>query len=182
MRKRICVFCGANPGKHPAYTEAATILGKALVENDIALVYGGTTVGLMGSVAKTVIDLGGEVHGVIPTFLSRIEFPNHEVTQLYEVSSMHERKQKMHDLSDAFIALPGGFGTMEEIFEALTWGQLDLHKKPSIFLNIHNYYLSLIQFFDHAIAEGFVKEKHRDLYMIEEDPTRAVEKLALLIK
>lgn len=182
MKKRICVFCGANPGRSSDYTEAAEKLGRALVERDIALVYGGTTVGLMGSVAKTVTSLGGEVHGVIPTFLSKVEFPNYQVTQLYEVGSMHERKQKMHDLSDAFIALPGGFGTMEEIFEALTWGQLSLHRKPSIFLNIKDYYRSLVSFFDHAIAEGFVRDSHRSLYMIEEDPIKAVEKLHTLIQ
>ncbi|MBF0492609.1 MAG: TIGR00730 family Rossman fold protein [Deltaproteobacteria bacterium] len=182
MRKRICVFCGANPGRNGDYTEAAERLGKALVDRNIALVYGGTTVGLMGSVAKTVTELGGEVHGVIPTFLSKVEFPNHQVTHFYEVGSMHERKQKMHDLSDAFIALPGGFGTMEEIFETLTWGQLGLHKKPSLFLNIKGYYRSLLSFFDHAIAEGFVRDSHRGLYLIEEDPVKAVGKLDTLIE
>ncbi len=182
MRKRICVFCGANPGRSTDYTEAAEKLGRALVDKDIAFVYGGTTVGLMGSVAKTVTSLGGEVHGVIPTFLSKVEFPNYQVTELYEVGSMHERKQKMHDLSDAFIALPGGFGTMEEIFEALTWGQLSLHKKPSIFLNIKDYYRSLMGFFDHAIAEGFVRDSHRNLYMVEEDPVKAVDKLSKIIE
>jgi len=168
--KRICVYCGSSPGRLPEYLEAATSLGSALVDLGLGLVYGGASVGLMGEIADTVIKGGGEVIGVIPRSLVEKEVSHHGLSELRIVESMHERKAVMEELSDGFIALPGGFGTLEEIFEVLTWSQLGFHQKPCALLNSQNYYDNLIAFLDHAVESQFVRMPHRAKLMVGDDP------------
>jgi uncharacterized protein (TIGR00730 family) len=163
MIKRIAVFCGASSGNNPLYTEVADYLGRLLAQQSIELVYGGGKVGLMGVVADAVMQSRGKVIGVIPDFLYDMEVGHDEITELIKVKSMHERKWKMHELSDAVITLPGGFGTMEEIFEMLTWAQLKLHAKPIGILNTNNFYDGLLNQADHMMAEGFLKPAYRDM-------------------
>jgi uncharacterized protein (TIGR00730 family) len=165
--KRICVFCGSSPGSHPRYAEAARHLGQLLASQGIGLVYGGAMVGLMGEVANAVLSAGGEVHGVIPDALRDREIAHRSITHLHHVRTMHDRKALMYDLSDAFIALPGGMGTLDELCEILTWAQLGLHKKPCGLINIAGYFNHLIAFFDHASAEQFLRPQHRALVMVE---------------
>jgi uncharacterized protein (TIGR00730 family) len=176
--KRICVYCGSNSGADPAYTQAACELGDALVERGLGLVYGGGRVGLMGAIADTVLARGGSVIGVIPEALVKMEVAHRGLTELRVVRSMHERKALMVDLADAFIALPGGFGTVEEFCEVLTWTQLGLHQKPHGILNISNYYDSLLAFFDHAVAAKFVRPAHRELVHTADQPGRLLDLLA----
>lgn len=167
--KNICVNCGSNTGAMPEYLNAAVELGKYLAENDIGLVYGGAGVGLMGAVASAVMENGGKVTGVIPeSFADRVGHDN--LTELHIVSTMHERKTIMFDLSDGFIALPGGMGTIEEVFEVLTWAQLGFHKKPCGLLNICGYYDSIIAFLKHAVDQQFVRQEHRDMLLVDVDP------------
>jgi uncharacterized protein (TIGR00730 family) len=175
--KRICVFCGSSSGASPAYLETATRLGEIIAARGIGLVYGGARCGLMGAVANAAIGNGGEVVGVIPEALIEKEIAHVGVSDLRIVGSMHERKMLMSDLADAFIAMPGGMGTMEEFCEVLTWAQLGLHKKPCGLLNVEGYYHHLISFFDHAVAERFVKPEHRSLIVIDEEPQRLIERL-----
>jgi uncharacterized protein (TIGR00730 family) len=163
MIKRIAVFCGASSGNNPLYTEVADYVGRLLAQQNIELVYGGGKVGLMGVVADAVMQSGGKVIGVIPDFLYDMEVGHDEITELIKVKSMHERKWKMHELSDAIITLPGGFGTMEEIFEMLTWAQLKLHAKPIGILNTNHFYDGLLKQADHMMAEGFLKPAYRDM-------------------
>lgn len=170
MIKRICVFCGSRSGAKKEYEEAAVKLGKLLVKNKIGLVYGGGGVGLMGTVAKTVLKNGGEVIGVIPKGLAEKEQAVKALTDLRVVDSMHERKALMAELSDGFIALPGGLGTMEELFEAITWAQLGIHSKPCGLLNIEGYYSRLVEFIAYMNQERFVEAKHCSLLLVEEDP------------
>jgi uncharacterized protein (TIGR00730 family) len=175
--KRICVYCGSSSGRQPAYASAAATLGKALAASGISLVYGGASVGIMGVIADAVLGAGGEVSGVIPRVLEDKELAHPALTELHVVESMHERKSLMAVLSDGFIALPGGYGTLEEIVETLTWGQLQFHDKPCGLLNIDGYFDTLLAFFDHAAAEGFIKTAHRGMLLVDDDPHRLLSRL-----
>lgn len=175
--KRICVFCGSSPGVRPEYADAARGMGRALAERGIGLVYGGGRVGLMGIVADTVMQNGGEAVGVIPEALLRREVGHAALTELHVVASMHERKAMMADLSDGFIALPGGYGTFEEFCEVITWSQLGIHPKPCGLLNARRYYDPLLAMFDHGVAEGFIRPQHRALVLEESDPGRLIERM-----
>ncbi len=174
--KRISVFCGSSPGIDKEYTIVAKELGQALVKNGLGLVFGGGAVGLMGVIARSVMEKGGEVVGVIPEAMVKKELALKELTDLRIVGSMHERKALIAELSDGFIAMPGGLGTIEEIFEALTWSQLGIHNKPCGFLNARNYFHQLIKFLDHMSDQHFVNEKHRSMIMIENDPETLLAK------
>ncbi len=176
--QRICVFCGSNLGNGPAYRAAAERLGTLLVERHIELVYGGGNIGLMGVLADTVLRLGGRVTGVIPESLMGREVGHRGLTDLRVVRSMHGRKALMSDLSDGFIALPGGFGTLEEFCEVVTWSQLGLQSKPCGLLNVENYYAPLLELFDHAVREGFLSQPSRQLVLDDENPERLLEKMA----
>jgi len=167
--KRICVYCGSSPGAQSSYMEMAKLLGHALVEKKYDLVYGGADRGLMGQVADTVIHAGGVVIGVIPESFAR-KVSHKKLTELHIVESMHERKTMMFNLSDAFIALPGGFGTLEEVLEILTWRQLGFHKKPCGLINVDGYFNPLSLFLDNAVTEGFVKLEHRNMLLESESP------------
>src|SRR5689334_8706874 len=174
---RICVFCGTNAGARPEYGAAARALGKLLAEEDIELVYGGASVGIMGELADSVQEHGGHVTGIIPQQLVEKEAAHTGIPNLIVVASMHQRKSQMADLSDGFIALPGGIGTMEGFFEVLTWAQLGIHAKPSGILNIEGYFDSLIGFLDHAVAEGFLTDIHRHAIMVESDPRTLLDRM-----
>lgn len=164
---RLCVFCGSSPGNQPEYLAAAQQLGTALAKAGIGLVYGGAQVGLMGAVADAALAAGGEVIGVIPRHLVERELAHEGLTTLHEVGSMHERKAMMADLSDGFIALPGGVGTFEELFEVWTWGQLGHHQKPCALFNAAGYYDKLIEFLNHAVTEGFMRQPYRDMLIVD---------------
>jgi uncharacterized protein (TIGR00730 family) len=166
----VCVFCGSRPGRGEAYVESARSLGRALAGRGIRLVYGGGKVGLMGVVADAALEAGGEAVGVIPRMLVEREISHGGLTELHVVGSMHERKALMNDLSDGFVALAGGFGTMEELFEVLTWGQLGLHGKPCGFLDANGYYGPLLSFFDRMVDEGFLEGQNRARVVFETDP------------
>jgi hypothetical protein len=174
--ERICVFCGSSSGRSPEYVEAARATGSALAARGIGLVYGGGSVGLMGEVANAALAAGGEVVGVIPRALELRELAHGGLTKLHVVGSMHERKAKMAELADAFIALPGGLGTLEELFEILTWAQLGLHARPCGLLDVAGYYEPLVAFFDRAVSEGFVRPEHRRLFVVERAPEPLVER------
>ena len=169
MTKSICVYCGANAGVTPVYGEAAQRLAAGLVERNIGLVYGGGNVGLMGVIADEVLRLGGEVTGVIPTALVEREVGHPGLTRQFIVKDMHERKAMMATLADGFIAMPGGMGTLEELFEMLTWSQLGIHGKPVALYNVAHYYDSLVAFIRHAEGEGFIKPSHAALMMVADD-------------
>jgi len=158
--KKICVFCGSSNGNSSIYLEAAQQLGNELVKNGYGLVYGGASVGLMGAVADSVLDLGGEVVGVIPQSIADMEVAHTGLTSLEVVDDMHQRKARMMQLADGFIAMPGGLGTLEELFEVLTWSQLRLHQKPSALLNLGGYYDTLLDFLSHTSEQGFSKQAH----------------------
>lgn len=175
--KRICVFSGSSRGAIPEYEQAARRLGEVLVERGYALVYGGASVGLMAAVANAVLEGGGHVTGVIPEALVQKEVAHTGVSELRVVASMHERKAVMSELADGFVALPGGFGTLEELFEMLTWGQLGLHSKPCGLLNVNGYYDQLIGFLDFAVEQRFVTLSHRSMLAIDADPQVLVERL-----
>ena len=166
--KCVCVFAGSSPGKRLIYQEAALELGQALVARGLALVYGGGGVGLMGVLANAVIAVGGEAIGVIPHGLLLREEAHLRLTKLYKVKSMHERKALMSDLADAFIALPGGFGTFDELFEIITWAQLGIHQKPIGLLNVANYFTPLLTLIQHASEEGFIPPAHTTLLQTRE--------------
>ncbi|HEY9823520.1 MAG TPA: TIGR00730 family Rossman fold protein [Candidatus Sericytochromatia bacterium] len=176
--KRVCVFCGSSKGLRPAYKQAAQNMGEALALQGIGLVYGGGNVGLMGAVADAALAAGGEVIGVIPEALVAKEIAHKGLTELRIVGSMHERKALMAELSDAFVALPGGYGTFEEFCEVLTWAQLGLHQKPCGLLNVEGYYDYLIGLFDRAVAEEFLRPQHRSLVLEQEKPQRLLDLLA----
>ena len=165
-------------GKHSAYRTAAKALGALLAERNIELIYGGTKVGLMGEVADAVLKRGGRAVGVIPGAIMPKEIAHQGLTKLHVVGSMHERKAMMSDLADAFIALPGGFGTFEEFCEVLTWAQLGLQQKPCGLLNVENYYDPLLALFDHAVDEQFLKPENRRLVLADSEPAQLLEKLA----
>ena len=169
--KRVCVFTGASPGARPAYARAARALAAAMAERGLTLVYGGTRVGLMGTLADSVLNAGGEVIGVIPGGLFSKEVPHAGLTDLRIVKSMHERKQLMAGLSDGFVAMPGGIGTLEELTEIYTWSQLGLHRKPCGLLNVDGYFDHLLQFLDHAVDEGFLKPIQRNTLRVRDEPS-----------
>lgn len=175
--KSICVYCGSSNGRLADYKIAAKDLGKELAHQNIRLVYGGANVGVMTAIADSALAAGGEVVGVIPQGLVKKEVAHQGLTELIITDSMHQRKQTMADLSDAFIALPGGIGTLEELFEALTWTQLGFHSKPCGLLNISGFYDDLIRFLDHATHELFLKPEHRDLLLVSSSPTELIKKL-----
>ena len=166
----ICIYCGSSPGRLDAYASAAFSLAESLVSRNIRLVYGGASIGIMGMVADQVLKLGGQVIGVIPKALAHKEVAHHHLTELHVTQSMHERKMLMAELSDGFIALPGGIGTLEELFEIWTWAQLGFHRKPCGLLNVEGYYDSLITFLDHVLAEQFVKKHHHAMLIVETNP------------
>jgi|TARA_B100001013_G_scaffold212806_1_gene129510 hypothetical protein len=180
MRKvhNICVFCGASAGNNPAYVEAAKALGQAMAERGLGLVYGAGNVGLMGELADAVLAEGGRAVGVIPHKLVDRELAHQELAKLYMVSTMHERKAKMHELSDGYIALPGGIGTMEEFFEAVTWRQLGYHDKPIALFNVGGFYDGIDGFFTTMQRHGFLHSDHRDLFFMETDAVRLLDRLA----
>jgi uncharacterized protein (TIGR00730 family) len=168
--KRIAVYCGSSTGIGDKYSISAKELGLALVKNRLGLVFGGGLIGLMGVIARSMLEIGGEVIGVIPEALYKKQLALQGLTDLRIVGSMHERKAVITDLSDGFIAMPGGLGTIEEIFEALTWTQLGIHTKPCGFLNIQNYFNHLIEFLDHMSDQNFVDKNHRSMIIFEENP------------
>ncbi|WP_295117172.1 TIGR00730 family Rossman fold protein [uncultured Chitinophaga sp.] len=167
--KSVTVFCASSPGENRAYMEAAFETGQVLAEKGMGLVYGGARVGLMGAVADGALSAGGKVIGVLPDFLRSKEIAHTGLTELIVVDSMHARKTKMNDLCDGIIALPGGFGTLEELFEILTWGQLGLHKKPVGLLNVRGFYDSLIALLDHMTAEQLLKKENRDMLLVSDN-------------
>ncbi|MES2733887.1 MAG: TIGR00730 family Rossman fold protein [Bacteroidota bacterium] len=178
MLKSICVFCGASAGKREVYEVKARKLGELLAKNNITLVYGGGKVGLMGAVANSVLDAGGKAIGVIPSHLMDLEVGHTDLTALHVVKSMHERKQLMCDLSDGFIAMPGGFGTLDELCEILTWNQLGTIQKPAILFNVEGYFDHFIRSLDHFEEEGFLKPQNRALLMVEAEETRLFDRMA----
>ncbi|MDW8328197.1 MAG: TIGR00730 family Rossman fold protein [Anaerolineales bacterium] len=175
--KRICVFCGSSIGARPVYAEAARQLGALLARRGLGLVYGGGSVGLMGVLADAALANGGEVIGVIPEFLFKREIEHRGATEIRVVGTMHERKALMADLSDGFIALPGGYGTLDEFCEIISWAQLGLHRKPVGLLNVAGYYDSFLAFLDHTTAEGFVQPNYRALVLDDGDATRLLDRL-----
>lgn len=175
--KSLCVYCGSSIGASPVYAEAARALAKVMVENNISLVYGGGDVGLMGAIANEVISLGGEATGVIPKALMEKEVGHHGLTRLHTVRDMHERKAMMAELSDGFIAMPGGIGTLEELFEVFTWSQLGFHDKPIGLLNVNGFYNGLTGFLQHVVAEGFLKKEQAALLIHDPSPSALVARL-----
>lgn len=175
QRRRLCVFCGAHVGARPAYAEAARELGARIAAQGLGLVYGGTSIGLMGQLADAALEGGAGVIGVLPGSLVEKEIAHRGVTELHVVDSLAERKQLMFDLADGFISLPGGTGTLDELSEMLTWAQLGFHNKPMGVLNVAGYFDALLRFLHHAVAEGLVREKHLALLLVERDPARLLE-------
>jgi uncharacterized protein (TIGR00730 family) len=176
--RRLCVFCGSSPGARPAYGEAAEELGRLLVERGIGLVYGGGAVGLMGRLADAVLAEGGEITGVLPESLVAKEIGHPALEDLRVVGSMHERKALMADLADGFVALPGGLGTLEELFEVYTWAQLGLHRKPCALLDVEGYYEAIATFLAHAVEERFLREDHRAMLIVERNPRALLDRLS----
>lgn len=172
---RLCVYCGSSSGVGEQFAAAAIELGSLLASSNIGLVYGGATKGLMGTIADTVLDAGGRVTGVIPVALRDKEIAHQGLTELHVVDSMHERKSLMAVLSDGFVALPGGFGTLEELIEVLTWGQLQFHAKPCGLLNVDGYFDHLLAFFDNARDSGFLNPVHRDMLLIANTPAELLD-------
>jgi uncharacterized protein (TIGR00730 family) len=172
--RSLCVFCGASPGANPVYREAAITLGRALAEQGIRLIYGGGAVGLMGIVADAALAAGGEVIGIIPQSLKSAEVGHNGLTRLEVVDGMHARKARMAELSDGFIALPGGLGTLEELFEVWTWAQLGYHSKPLGLLEVNGFYAKLNDFLDHLVEERFVRAPHREMLQINESPSELI--------
>jgi uncharacterized protein (TIGR00730 family) len=176
--RRVCVFCGSSPGARPAYGEATVELARVLVSEGLELVYGGADVGLMGTLADTVLAEGGEAIGVIPRALVEKEIAHDGLSDLRVVGSMHERKALMADLSDAFVALPGGLGTLEELLEIYTWAQLGLHQKPCALLDVDGYYAGIAAFLSHAVEERFLREEHRAMLIVEHEPRTLIDRLS----
>jgi len=176
--RRVCVFSGSSPGARPEYAAAARALGAALVRHGLGLVYGGAKVGLMGAVADAVLAGGGEVVGIIPKRLMTKELAHTGLAELRVVASMHDRKREMADRADAFVALPGGIGTLEELTEVLSWAQLGLHTKPCGLLEVAGYFERLVGFLDHAVAERFLQPVHRAMLVVAGDPEELLERLA----
>ena len=176
--KSVCVFCGSSPGNDPVHAEGARAMGTEIARRGLTLVYGGGAVGLMGIVADAALAAGGEVHGVIPRALREKEVGHNGLTRLEVVETMHIRKARMAELSDGFIAMSGGIGTFEEIFEIWTWGQLGIHGKPLGFFNIAGFYDPLAAFLDNTASAGFLRQAHRDMAMTESDPAALLDKMA----
>ena len=175
--KSLCVYCGSSPGLHVSYLEAAKAFGHLIAAEGITLIYGGGNVGLMGALADSALHAGGKVIGVIPERMVAWEVAHHGLTELHRVGSMHERKLKMAELADAFVALPGGVGTLEEIFEVLTWTQLGIHSKPCAFLDVEQYYAGLFRFLDHMAEQRFIKKEHLASVLRGDDPRELLIKL-----
>jgi uncharacterized protein (TIGR00730 family) len=175
--QRICVYCGSSPGRSPNYRDVARALGHELAGRGLGLVYGGASIGVMGAVADAALARGGEVVGVIPRSMALKEVAHDGLTELIVVDSMHERKAQMADLSDGFVALPGGWGTLEEIFEMLTWAQLGIHRKPCGLLNVGGYFDHLFAFLETAFSEQFVRDQFRPMLIMEEHPARLLDRL-----
>src|SRR4051794_20200473 len=176
--RRVCVFCGSSSGGDRAYTEAVVELARAVAERGIGLVYGAGRVGLMGALADAALEAGGEVIGVIPRALVDREVAHQALTELHVVDSMHERKALMADLADAFVAAPGGLGTLEELFEVLTWSQLGLHDKPCALLDVNGFYDALAAFLDHTVGEGFLRPASREMLIVDSEPAALLDRLA----
>lgn len=176
--KTVCVYCGSNPGVRGEYADAARELAKHLASAGVGIVYGGASKGLMGILADEMLAAGGTVVGIIPAALQAREIAHLGLTELHVVQSMHERKAMMAELSDGFVALPGGFGTLEEIVEALTWAQLRIHEKPCGLLNVAGYFDGLLQYFDHAQAEGFLRPAHRRMLLVAQGPADLMRQFA----
>lgn len=173
--RSVCVFCGASSGVSPAYREAAIALGQTIAQRGLTLVYGGGAVGLMGIVADAAMAAGGEVIGIIPQALKDAEVGHNGLTRLEIVDGMHARKARMAELSDAFVALPGGLGTLEELFEVWTWGQLGYHAKPLGLLDVNGFYSKLGSFLDHVVEEGFVRPQHRAMLKLADSPSQLLD-------
>ena len=176
--KNICVFCGSRLGNNPMYKESAQELAKLMVEQGYDLVYGGANIGIMGLIADTVLIKGGKVTGVMPRFLADQEIAHTNLTTMNLVNSMHERKQMMSELSDAFITLPGGIGTFEEFFEILTWAQLGIHQKPVCLLNVNGYYDLMLDFINNAINQGFFRKETKNLILVENTPEALIHRIS----
>ena len=179
--KSICVFCGANPGNDPVYAAGARAMGVEIAQRGLTLVYGGGAVGLMGVVANAALEAGGEVHGVIPRALREKEIGHNDLTRLEVVDTMHIRKARMAELSDGFIAMPGGIGTFEELFEIWTWGQLGIHEKPLGLLNIAGFYDPLAAFLDGTVEAGFLKQAHRAMAMTDTEPATLLDRMGAYV-
>jgi uncharacterized protein (TIGR00730 family) len=175
--KRLAVYCGSAPGSRPVFAAAAKMTAEAMVRRDVELVYGGGRLGLMGLIADRVLDLGGQVYGVIPTALVELEVAHEGVTELHRVETMHERKAKMTELADAFLALPGGIGTLDELFEAWSWNALGYHAKPFCLLNVEGFWDGLIDFMDQATESGFLSQQRRSQLLVAQTPDEALELL-----
>lgn len=175
--RRICVYCGSSTGFDPVYKSAAVELGTFLAAENIGLVYGGGNIGLMGALADAMLAAGGEVTGIIPHHLIAMEVGHRQLTSLIAVDSMHARKHQMADLSDGFIALPGGIGTAEELLEVFTWLQLGIHAKPVGLLNVNGYFDHLLQFLAHMEQSGFLKRAHREMLIVDQSPVRLLDQL-----
>lgn len=176
--QNICVYCGSNPGNSPAFLASARALAQALTQRGLGLVYGGASVGIMGAIADEVLSGGGSVTGIIPQALAKKELAHEGLTELVVVDSMHTRKAMMAEKSSGFIALPGGLGTLEEIFEVLTWAQLGFHNKPCGLLNVEGYYDHLCRFLDNAVQQGFVGEAHRQMLLVDAQPRSLLDRMA----
>ncbi len=175
--KKVCVYCGSSSGRRKDYAEAAAAVAAQLVKHDMSLVYGGASVGIMGEIADAVLAAGGQVIGVMPRALVEKEVQHDGLTELLVVDSMHERKLKMAEISDGFIAMPGGLGTLEELFEILTWAQLGFHQKPCALLNVASYYDKLSAFLNHAVDEQFIKPVHSHMLLIENNPEKILQSM-----
>jgi uncharacterized protein (TIGR00730 family) len=175
--KRLAVYCGSAPGSKGVFAEAAKATAEAMVRRDVDLVYGGGRLGLMGLIADRVLDLGGHVYGAIPTALVDLEVAHEGLTELHRVETMHERKAKMTELADAFLALPGGIGTLDELFEAWSWNALGYHAKPFCLLNVEGFWDGLIEFIDHATLSGFLSQQRRSQLLVAQTPDEALELL-----
>lgn len=176
--RRICVYCGSSTGNSAVYTEQAAALGKLLARRGLGLVYGGARVGTMGVLADAALAAGGEVYGVIPRHMMTVEIGHSGLTELYVVEDMHERKAKMAELADGFLALPGGVGTLEELFEVWTWAQLGLHSKPLGLVDVAGYYRPLAEFAEQMVSEGFLRSRQHQMLSVDADPARLLDSFA----
>jgi uncharacterized protein (TIGR00730 family) len=181
MLHTVCVFCAANPGEHPVYAERARAMGEYLASSGRRIVYGGGRTGLMGALAESALAAGGEVIGIMPKHLVDREVAHTGLTRLHVVDSMHARKALLNELSDGFLAMPGGLGTMEELFEIWTWGQLGLHRKPYGLFEVNGFFAPLLTFLDHAVGEGFIARVNRDLLTVDEDPAQLVTRMEAVV-
>ncbi|HEV7646675.1 MAG TPA: TIGR00730 family Rossman fold protein [Actinophytocola sp.] len=175
---QLCVFCGSSTGTDPAYRQAAEHVGRTLAERGIGLIYGGAAVGTMGAIADAALAAGGQVTGVIPQSLVDREIAHPRLTALHVVADLHERKAKMASLADAFLALPGGAGTLEELFEVFTWAQLGLHHKPIALLDVAGYYQPMLRFLDHMAGQGFLRREYRDMLIVDTDVAGVLDRFA----